>query len=74
MLRAAVYPLVAVAVLALAFLLLAGQKAALGALLSGGGLFGSSPSDPIGRRYVSTEVEGRPIPSSSIFLIRLASV
>ncbi len=35
MLRAAVYPLVAVAVLALAFLLLAGQKAALGALLSG---------------------------------------
>ncbi|AWH45118.1 hypothetical protein [Stenotrophomonas sp. ZAC14A_NAIMI4_1] len=35
MLRAAVYPLVAVAVLALVFLLLAGQKAALGALLSG---------------------------------------
>jgi hypothetical protein len=35
MLRAAVYPLAAVAVLALAFLLLAGQKSALGALVSG---------------------------------------
>ncbi|MGH8463673.1 MAG: hypothetical protein ACRESP_15755 [Pseudomonas sp.] len=35
MLRAAVYPLAAVAVLALAFLLLAGPKYALGALASG---------------------------------------
>jgi len=35
MLRAAVYPLVAVAVLALAFLLLAGPKYALGALATG---------------------------------------
>ncbi|MCD2116954.1 MULTISPECIES: META domain-containing protein [Rhodococcus] len=35
---------------------------ALGALLSGCGVFGSSPSDPIGRRYVSTEVEGQSIP------------
>jgi len=35
MLRAAVYPLVAVAVLALALLLWGGPKAALGALLSG---------------------------------------
>ncbi|WP_455901971.1 META domain-containing protein [Rhodococcus gordoniae] len=34
---------------------------ALGAVLSGCGI-GGSPSDPIGRRYVSTEVTGRPIP------------
>ena len=33
----------------------------LGAVLSGCGI-GGSPADPIGRRYVSTEVAGRPIP------------
>ncbi|MEU5843363.1 META domain-containing protein [Rhodococcus sp. NPDC047139] len=37
---------------------------ALGSVLSGcgGGESGSSSSDPVGRRYVSTEIEGRPIP------------